>query len=591
MERNTVIAIVLSVVVVVAGFSVQNYLYPPSKTPVAQQKTLPEPNQNESVTATSSVVSESPVAPLDAPIVAEDPAESAALPAAESKYVIETELIRAEFTNKGGDIVSYKLKKHTSITGDVEMADYVTDKNRAFSLILGNESVVPLNDLFNVKVISENSLGFYRDYKVKNSDGTESGFTLVKQYTFLPDDYMFELKITVDGDSSLNGLKFGNVAYTMMTSPQIGPRWNEKKDTYEFRKFFQMSNGKKKVYNVGSGKEDRSKDSLTWAGVAGKYFALIAYPDNGIQQAVYSRVSGNEEMPSAQMFLARAPITANKNTDTWHIYIGPKTDKELSKYNLATNNPYKLSDAKLDSVVESSGILGPLEVLLKVLMEFFYKIIPNWGVSIIILTILMRLVLFPLTKKSSVATLKMQELQPKIKEIQDKYKNNPQKMNEEMAKFYQTAGYNPLSGCLPMLIQFPLIFAMYNLFNNYFEFRGAMFIPGWIPDLSMGDKILSFGFSLPLVNIADLRLLPIIYVISQLFYGKVTQTPGATQQNSSMKMMMYGMPLIFFFIFYNAPSGLLIYWIFSNVLTLGQQVIINRMIHGSKKSVTVPAKK
>ena len=102
---------------------------------------------------------------------------------------------------------------------------------------------------------------------------------------------------------------------------------------------------------------------------------------------------------------------------------------------------------------------------------------------------------------------------------------------------------------------------------------------------------MSFGFTIPLINFSDLRLLPIIYVVSQLFYGKVTQTPGSTQQNSSMKMMMYGMPLIFFFIFYNAPSGLLIYWIFSNVLTLAQQVIINRMIHKSKKSVTVPAKK
>lgn len=591
MERNTVIAIVLSVVVVVAGFSVQNYLYPPSKTPTAQQKTLPEPNQNQSVTATSSVVSETPATPLESPVVADVPAETAALPVTETKYVIETDLIRAEFTNKGGDIVSYKLKKHSSVTGDVEMADYVTDQNRAFSIILGNENVVPLNDLFNVKVFSDKSIGFYRDYKVKNSDGTESAFTLVKQYSFLPDDYMFELKVTVDGESSLNGLKFGNVAYTLTTSPQIGPKWNEKQESYEFRKFFQMSNGKKKIFNLGSGKIDRSKDSVTWAAIAGKYFALIAYPDNGIQQAVYSRVPAADGATTAQMFLSRSPITANKNTDTWHIYIGPKTDKDLSKYNVETNNQYKLSDAQLDSVVESSGILGPLEVLLKWMMEFFYKLIPNWGVSIIILTILMRLVLFPLTKKSSIATLKMQELQPKIKEIQDKYKNNPQKMNEEMAKFYQTAGYNPLSGCLPVLIQFPLIFAMYNLFNNYFEFRGAMFIPGWIPDLSIGDKIVSLGFTIPMANISDLRLLPIIYVISQLFYGKITQTPGATQQNSSMKMMMYGMPLIFFFIFYNAPSGLLIYWIFSNVLTLAQQVVINRMIHKSKKPVTVPAKK
>jgi YidC/Oxa1 family membrane protein insertase len=177
----------------------------------------------------------------------------------------------------------------------------------------------------------------------------------------------------------------------------------------------------------------------------------------------------------------------------------------------------------------------------------------------------------------------MQELQPKIKEIQDKYKNNQQKMNEEMAKFYQTAGYNPLSGCLPLLIQFPLIFAMYNLFNNYFEFRGAMFIPGWIPDLSQGDSVFSLSSPIPLLGWTDIRLLPVIYVVSQLLFGKVTQTPGAAQQNSSMKFMMYGMPLMFFFMFYNAPAGLLVYWIFSNVLTLIQQVVINKMMHAKKK--------
>jgi YidC/Oxa1 family membrane protein insertase len=205
-------------------------------------------------------------------------------------------------------------------------------------------------------------------------------------------------------------------------------------------------------------------------------------------------------------------------------------------------------------------------------------------VSIILLTILTRLILFPLTKKSSEATLKMQEFQPKIQEIQQKYQSNPQKMNEEMAKFYKTAGYNPLSGCLPLLIQFPLIFAMYNLFNNYFEFRGAMFIPGWVPDLSAGDSVYVLPFTLPFLNWTDLRILPIIYVISQLLFGKVTQTPTTAQQNSSMKIMIYGMPIFFFFIFYNAPAGLLLYWTFSNILTLVQQIIINRMMHAKSGS-------
>jgi YidC/Oxa1 family membrane protein insertase len=598
MEKNTVIAIALSTVVVVAGFTLQNVIFPPEKsTPVTQSVNAPVVNAAQNTTTSGSAVStdapvvaaNSPVSGADASGTAKDspaatstaanvPAEQ---PLAETTYVIETKLVRAEFTNNGGDIVSYLVKDRNGKNAPVEMADHITADNRAFSVIFGDSTGTPVNQLFRAKVINDTSIGFFQDFAVTNKDGTTSRFTLVKQYTFNPDDYMFELKVTVDGDASLSGLQFNNVAYTIKTSPQIGPKWNEK-DQYEFRKFYQMENGKKKVLSTGAEKTDRSKNALTWAGVSGKYFALVVLPDSGIQQAVYSRVSSSDSATSAQMFLSRAPITASKTTDTWHVYIGPRTENELGKYNVAANNPYKLDNVKIDQVIDSSGILAPLEVLLKWIMEIFYFLIPNWGVSIIIMTLLMRIIIFPLTKKSSEASLRMQELQPKMQEIQTKYKENPQKMNEEMAKFYQSVGYNPLSGCLPILIQFPLIFAMYNLFNNYFEFRGALFIPGWIPDLSQGDSVLKFGFSIPLLNWTELRLLPIIYVISQLFYGKFTQIPGGTQQNSTMKLMMYGMPLFFFFIFYNAPSGLLIYWIFSNVLTLVQQIIINKMMHAKK---------
>jgi len=150
-----------------------------------------------------------------------------------------------------------------------------------------------------------------------------------------------------------------------------------------------------------------------------------------------------------------------------------------------------------------------------------------------------------------------------------------------MAEFYKKEGYNPLSGCMPLLIQFPLIIAMFNLFNNHFELRGAMFIPGWIPDLSAPESIFNFApLNIPFIG-SDLRLLPIIYVASQLLYGKFTQTPDQ-QSNSQMKIIMYVMPLVFFFIFYSAPSGLLVYWIATNVLTIVQQMIINKMIARKK---------
>jgi YidC/Oxa1 family membrane protein insertase len=130
----------------------------------------------------------------------------------------------------------------------------------------------------------------------------------------------------------------------------------------------------------------------------------------------------------------------------------------------------------------------------------------------------------------------------------------------------------------------PLFFAMYNLFNNHFDLRGAMFIPGWIPDLSLPESIWDFDTPLPLLGWECLRLLPFIYVGSQLLYGVATKTPEQ-QGNVSMKMMMYVMPVVFFFILYNVPSGLLVFWIMSNVFTLVQQVILNKYLASKKPAV------
>jgi YidC/Oxa1 family membrane protein insertase len=181
----------------------------------------------------------------------------------------------------------------------------------------------------------------------------------------------------------------------------------------------------------------------------------------------------------------------------------------------------------------------------------------------------------------------MQTLSPRIKELQDKYKDNPQKMNAEMAELYKKEGYNPLSGCLPMLLQFPIFLAMYNLFNNHFDLRGAMFIPGWIPDLSIPESVYSFApFRLPILGWSDIRILPFIYVGSQLLFGKITQTPDQ-QGNSQMKIMLYAMPIIFFFILYDVPSGLTVYWIMTNLFSMLQQLFINKYLAKKRAAMAV----
>ena len=583
MNKNTVIAMVLSGLVIAAAMFVQYKFFPPA--PVQQQPST-----------TASVTEQQAAVPQNTFVVENMPADSAVLEVPDETVIgeqivtIKTNVAEITFTNRGGDIISYKLLEHNNSKGDshVEMVKNLTDRNRAFSIALGGAQAPALNQFFNVKeetVNGKQTVGFFKTISIKNQDGSISSFTLAKRYTFLPDDYMFELAVTVSGDADMKGLNFDNAGYTLRTMPQIGPDWDVKADRYEYRNFFAYIDGKKKDATLKANQTKLITDSVPWAGISGKYFSLIVIPSTPAQQILYSAAQPNaDRVQDGQLFFLRPVITGNKVTDVYRIYLGPCSENILSTYNIPSKNNYNYDNLRIDTVAVSSGIWRPLEVLLKWLLQFFYKLIPNWGVSIILVTILIKVIFFPLTKKSSESTQQMQKMQPKIKELQEKYKGKPQKLNEEMAKLYKEAGYNPLSGCLPLLIQLPILFAMYRLFNNYFEFRGAMFIPHWIPDLSIGDSVLQFPSPIPFLGWTDLRILPIVYVISQMVFGKITQTPtNDQQQNSTMKIMMYGMPLFFFFMFYNAPSGLLLYWTCTNFLMLVQQMIIKAMMKQKKE--------
>ena len=585
MDKNTIWAIVLSSLVLFASFFIQSKFFskpqPTENTEVQSQTLQNTANTPSAVNAVQGSDSRALQSGSDEGTSEGEDAETEEV-LEEREYVIETKTIKVRFTNRGGDIIGYELKDHSDGGTPVQMAENISPTNRAFALAFGGAANAIVNDLFNAKIIDDRTIGFYKKFSVTNSTGGQDSFTLVKQYTFDPEEYVFKLDITIDGAKSMSGLAFGDAAYTLRSSPQIGPYYNPKVDRYERRTFIFYTKEKVKKLNLSNGQVKVYDKGFSWAGIAGKYFVQQVVPlaSSAIQSASYSTKNEVDNFQDAQLLLVRVPVSGSFVQDSYYVYMGPKVEKNLGIYNNAVENNWKLSNLKLDEAL-GSGWLSWLETFLKFLMEFFYKLIPNWGVSIILMTILLKVAMFPLTKKSSVSTLKMQELQPRIKEIQDKYKNNPEKMNAEMGKFYKEAGYNPLSGCLPLLIQFPLIFAMFNLFNNYFEFRGAMFIPGWIPDLSVGDSIYIFPPTIPLIGGSALRLLPIIYVASQLLFTKITQTASANAAGggNSMKLMMYGMPLFFFFMFYNAPAGLLLYWTVSNFLQLIQQMFINKIMH------------
>ena len=584
MEKKTLLAVVLSILVLVAFYAIQGIFSPPpaAKTHSPSVET-PQPLPPVQTTAPqetiASAVSDVSSAANPEDTDADNDFEQG--PESEQRVIIDTELLTVVLSNAGGDVVSWKLKKHNDKDDFVEMVLSGREESHAFTIAFGGLNAQPLSSLFFVNRISEYTVEFYRDFSVPGAANSNDGaarFRLVKRYDFRPNDYMFELTVSMDGGYSVPGFNFGGNAYTLSFGPQMGPRFEKLDNRYDYRHYVTFTDGKRKMEKVNDSHPNIITTRPKWAAITGKYFACIAIPLLAQYDINFSE-KPEAGIPSASRFnILRPAANSPRIDDIYRFYLGPKNQEALNMYNTG-NNGFGLTDMQLTEAANTRGILSPLEKILKWFLLIFYKLVPNYGIAIILLTLLVKILFFPLTKKSSEATLRMQSVAPKIKEIQEKYKDNRQKMNVEMAELYKKEGYNPLSGCLPMLLQIPIFFAMYNLFNNHFDLRGAMFIPGWIPDLSLPESIWNFpaGVKLPILGWTALRLLPFIYVGSQLLYGKVTQTPDQ-QNNTQMKMMLYVMPIVFFFILYDVPSGLLIYWIFSNLLTLVQQLAINKYL-------------
>jgi YidC/Oxa1 family membrane protein insertase len=584
MEKRTILAVVLSIVVMVGFYFIMALVYPPATLPAG-------------VSGGAPVTTGAPSAPASVP----GPAAEESLPVLrardenlrEQRVSIETDLVIAEFSNLGGDLVSWKLKKHKDDSGPLEMLVGGDRGAHGFTVAFGGMDAPLVTDLFHLDSSPGDPYGvtFWQEFPLPGGET----FKLTKHYTLRPNEYMFEMTVSLDGGHSVQGFSFaGNsggaaASYTLGFGPQIGPAFEKLDQRYEYRNYFTYTDGKRKQEKVSEASPAILNNSrASWSAIAGKYFTLIAIPLLPQYDLAFSARPEPGLPAASRIFLTRPAASVSRVEDVYRFYLGPKTQEDLQPYTSGAN-AFMLKDMKLVEVANSKGFLAPLETILKVFLTFFNRIVHNYGVAIILLTLLVKVILFPLTKKGSESTLKMQTLAPKIKEIQEKYKDNPQKMNLAMAEFYKKEGYNPLSGCLPQLLQLPIFLAMYNLFNNHFDLRGAMFIPGWIPDLSVPESVFHFeNFSMPILGWTDIRLLPFIYVGSQLFYGKVTQTPDQ-QTNNQMKIMMYAMPLVFFFILYDVPAGLLVYWIMSNVLSMVQQVTINKYLAKKKAELAAAA--
>jgi YidC/Oxa1 family membrane protein insertase len=556
MDKRTILAIVLSVVVVSGSFVLQSIFWP-----------------NKPVSQTAAPIPAAPAPPVGTPSpVVPTPAGALAtsVDIAPRKVIIENNVMRVTLSNEGAVATSIELKKHLESGKPVQMVNTEWGTGEAFETNFGSFDSEVLKVPF--EVTQTGALGWKFSRPFTDKEGNQ--FTLTKTFTLQPDEYLVKLEI---GIASANGalpvLSQDPVAYTLTFGPQIGPHFTKLDGSQEYRKYLKFNGNDRQ--EEGLNKETKTTDAqLKWAAVVGKYFAVVGIPDSTAYTTILSNKLRSGDTEVSRLAFSRPVLKSSTTVDTFYFYVGPKEEKSLKRYDDAGTNGFGLTGLKLERAMEDNWLLGWLEALLKWGLQGFYFLLPNWGVAIILLTLVIKLGTWPLTAKSYRANAAMQSLQPKLKELQAKYKDDPKKLNEQTMALYQKEGVNPLGGCLPMVLQIPVFFALYSLFNTQFDLRGAMFIPGWIPDLSLPDGVFHWGFPLPLLNWTDLRLLPFIMVGSQVWTSMLSQPSGG--MNSQMKIMTFGMPFIFFFMLYNMPSGLMVYWCVQNILTVVQQWYINK---------------
>lgn len=325
-----------------------------------------------------------------------------------------------------------------------------------------------------------------------------------------------------------------------------------------------------------------------WVAVKSKFFVQILAPEGGAAgyqlTAERALAPGEAQDPSqapesaeiqavgAKAFIPERTLNPGESvTQTLKLYTGPKKYSLLRKLGLHQDE------------VMDFGMWSPLCKFLLIVLNATYSVIPNYGIAIILLTILIRILFWPLTHKSTESMKKMQELQPLIAELRKKHKDSPRKLQEETMAMYKQHKVNPVSGCLPMLIQIPVFIALFVVLRSAIELRFADFL--WIKDLSEPERLIPFGFTVPLLGWDALNILPIFMAATQAWQQSMTPATDAAQQ----KMLLFFMPVMMLVMFYSMPSALVLYWSTNTVIMIAQQLIQkNRAALKKMKNESLP---
>ncbi len=526
----------------------------------------------EDTLAVSGVPDTASAAPVAAPAGATGFFSPGGETAAPARITVVTEKMKVVLTSAGGEVESVTFDSFKRKDGSpVELVPSEADGGLALALQqngewkklsgLGFEAFV---DGARVADSARVVLGEGRETaEILFRRPGPSGEYVEKRLTFSRDGYSVGVKIALgrEGEMAQSG------AYSI--GWESGLASSETDVKLEQTKFAALGMVGAEYYQVGLSKF--SKDTrraydgtIVWAGARTKYFlsALVASKENrgsGTLALLGERDKGFVGYAISYPF--RGDPRQVEDSFTW--YVGPLDMKSLKAFGVGLEKTIDL------------GRLRFMSVSILWLMVWMERFIPNYGIVIIILSLLTKLLFYRLTHKSFKAMKDMQRIQPKLKEIQEKHKGDRDRQNKEVMKLYKEAGVNPLGGCLPLLLQMPVFFALYSVLSNTIELRNAPFV-SWINDLSMPDTLFRWSPAIPMIG-SEFHLLPILMGGAMFYQSKMGGSPtGDAVPAAQTKMMTYLMPVIMTVFFYTMPSGLVLYWLVNNVASIVQQYFVQK---------------
>ncbi|MEW5894875.1 MAG: membrane protein insertase YidC [Candidatus Omnitrophota bacterium] len=520
MEKRVILAIVLSMSILF----IWNSIFPAPKKPTKETEPV----------ANKEVIEKQRLAPAS---VAKPVVEKEAKP--EETVVLKNEKIEAVFSTKDGII-----KK-------INMVDYDAD--------------LPVAGMFTLKEFGGG------DYSISKKTDTEvefsanvDGILIRKTYQLPEGEFIVNAKmeaVNQKGEAvSLNPDISGMILDMEMTEESAGT--SRDRNLFEYSAFVDGKVVRKTGAFAFSEKDSkRINKKVEWLGFRNRYFAAIIKPQDEVSGYEFKTVS-KQELEMAFLVDEKVLKPGDNAVFSAVIFAGPQKEDILTAYNM---------DFEKIHVYFGMGFFDAIAKIIEDLMKLFYKIIPNWGFSIIIVSLLIYFLMYPLTMKSMVSMRKMQNLQPKIAEIREKYEKNPQKLNQEIMKIYGENKINPLGGCLPLLFQMPIFIALYQMIWRSVIFKGASFL--WIKDLSMPDRLFVLEQNYPVIG-NEINLLPMVILALMILQQRMTaknMVSADPNQIAQQKMMMFVMPAVLLFVFYHLGSGLTLYLTVFYVMSLFTQ--------------------